>query len=61
MELLHQLQLETSRRAFLSQSSLGIGAMALGSLLNAREQDRTGIDGMAGMAWPTCTWLETAK
>ena len=40
---------QQSRRAFLERSTLGLGTMALGSLLNGQAANRNAIDGLADL------------
>jgi uncharacterized protein (DUF1501 family) len=49
MHPLQQLQIAQTRRAFLAKSTLGLGTMAVGSLLNAAEEQRATVPGLPGL------------
>ena len=49
MNPLAELHMQQTRRAFLERSTLGLGGIALGSLLNARAARRNAIGGLAGL------------
>ena len=46
MDSTDELLTQRTRRAFLGHSTLGLGAMALGSLLNGQAAKRNAIDGL---------------
>ena len=47
MNPLAELHMQQTRRAFLERSSLGLGGIALSSLLNAQAARRNAIGGLA--------------
>ena len=49
MNPLAELHMQQTRRAFLGRSTLGMGSIALGSLLNAQAAKRNAIGGLAGL------------
>ena len=49
MNPLAELHMQQTRRAFFERSTLGLGGIALGSLLNARAARRNKIGGLAGL------------
>ena len=49
MNPLAELHMQQTRRAFFERSTLGLGGIALGSLLNARAARRNAIGGLAGL------------
>ncbi|SVE58178.1 uncharacterized protein METZ01_LOCUS511032, partial [marine metagenome] len=49
MNPLAELHIQQTRRSFLGRSTLGLGGIALGSLLNAQAAKRNAIGGLAGL------------
>ena len=49
MDSTDDLLTRRTRRAFLERSTLGLGAIALGSLLNGQAVKRNAIDGLADL------------
>ena len=49
MNPVNEIMTQQTRRAFLGKSTMGLGSVALGTLLNAGGQDRTGKDLSAGL------------
>ncbi|SVA56060.1 uncharacterized protein METZ01_LOCUS108914, partial [marine metagenome] len=49
MNPLAELHMQQTRRAFLGRTTLGMGSIALGSLLNAQAAKHNAIGGLAGL------------
>ena len=49
MDPLNEILTKQTRRTFLERGTLGLGAMALGSLLNAATEHRNRIGGLPGL------------
>ena len=49
MDTLNEIRLRQTRRVFLGRSTLGLGAIAFGSLVHADERPRNAIGGLAGL------------
>ena len=49
MDTLNEIRSRQTRRVFLGRSTLGLGAIAFGSLVHADERPRNAIGGLAGL------------
>jgi uncharacterized protein (DUF1501 family) len=49
MDTFNEIRLQQTRRAFLGRSTLGLGAIALGSLVHADDRPRNAIGGLTGL------------